>query len=1195
MSCVSAAARVLGLAFVLGACGNSGAPSIQSLGSGPANEAPLWVPRPGADLPLDVGDRPPSFAMTEDRMIGDRRVFAAGWQNPTPFFETGLGPAEPYFTRFYGRHADGIYLEGDTRDGLYEEPVLWVPNAVRVGMRWSHPPRWQFEVTDRIETSPVTWRVRVTDARRRTTNDSNTQVIIGLPYEVQYIEGSPLPPLQRARSAMNGPFPGLLAQDDPPTPAAPVAVPELVLRPLNGGEPLVDNVVPSFVGVVVDPDGDRIDLTIDGQASSFENSGVTTSFFVASEVTFCGRYSVGDDRLSELPAGANTCRDARGTVVDGQGRVLSVNNNRWQRYRYCRPATGTGGIITCNPENERMAGIFRAADGTAMVFREGVGVLQLAPHDGDEDTPMGTYGALVDADWASLERFPGGQEIGVDLWLPEPDATGWKLLAVKQNGLATSHIRSNGIIDRQAAMIDEGGNLGLTSDAAGRRVLRTHPDGAIERITWSDDGIHLARQPLARIGLAADRVLVGAVEVGDRLLVLTLDGYEGNDAQYSVAGSRPGEVINIGADRGVPPNLGHIRLWDAPTPATAPAAVPAAPITRLAFSSNMAQEDALVCGTSHGASLDGWSFGGVPAITFATDGSDCLTLATDKARPQLEPGVMRGSLPELGPFTATLGGLETRSSLLLGADDMYVGATPLADGSGFGACQTTDLETGACVAWRRFGREWEVAAEDLTAPPALAVPRDDSTCVTLAGATCDTFGLPLLDCRGAGAPGVFSLPTLAPYTTLGPAHIGPSHWVVEECYSVGDTLWLYLREQTAKGDQFHTFMHVDTLAWTFTAAPMVASGYLSGPRSPEGDRWLFFEDETPVAHAESERHPTAMVRLLDGDVEHFNLSFGPGGVQFHGPLLLGVSLDVFAGDARRVWRPDLFQDRLDSCGDGVLAQDEFCPEDRLCAPGQPPTCDADWLVTSPCATSLCDPAGPVTTCSDDGLVVLRHDCAVLCEGGACFKAPFHCQDGACVPNAQPCGAVSCQPAESCFLNIGGAPRCAVLPRCGDGVCASEEAGSDCVDCAPGWRDWDGRCSWFEQWRSDCGTCGDGRCNDGEDERCPEDCVGCGDSVCAPGERDRCPRDCPGCGNALCEPGEPDDFAPAYCPLDCLPCEADRPGCFDEGVISCDAAGAVVDYTPCPAGDLCVAGACVGAGICGNGRCEQDEVCPADCN
>ena len=228
----------------------------------------------------------------------------------------------------------------------------------------------------------------------------------------------------------------------------------------------------------------------------------------------------------------------------------------------------------------------------------------------------------------------------------------------------------------------------------------------------------------------------------------------------------------------------------------------------------------------------------------------------------------------------------------------------------------------------------------------------------------------------------------------------------------------------------------------------------------------------------------------------------------------------------------------------------------------------------------CDAPGEGTTC----LCTIPESAAVLnCGNSACVDGGgWSCEAGVAVANPAACAATGCTP--SCE----GA-------QCGDDGCASEEAGSDCVDCAPGWRDWDGRCSWFEQWRSDCGTCADGRCNDGEDERCPEDCVGCGDSVCAPGERDRCPRDCPGCGNALCEPGEADDFAPAYCPLDCLPCEADRPGCFDEGVISCDAAGAVVDYTPCPAGDLCVAGACVGAGICGNGRCEQDEVCPADCN
>ncbi|MCB9746731.1 MAG: hypothetical protein H6740_29425, partial [Alphaproteobacteria bacterium] len=181
MSSVSAAAGVLCLGLLLGGCGGGDAPSIESMGSGPANERPLWLPRPGPLLPVDLDGRPPTYAMTEDRMIGDRRVFAAGWQDPTPFCETGLGPAEPYFVRFYGRHDDGIYLEGDTREGLYDPPVLWVPETVRLGMRWSHPPRWHFEVIDRIESSPVSWRILVTDALRRTTNDSNTKVIIGLP------------------------------------------------------------------------------------------------------------------------------------------------------------------------------------------------------------------------------------------------------------------------------------------------------------------------------------------------------------------------------------------------------------------------------------------------------------------------------------------------------------------------------------------------------------------------------------------------------------------------------------------------------------------------------------------------------------------------------------------------------------------------------------------------------------------------------------------------------------------------------------------------------------------------------------------------------------------------------------------------------------------------------------------------------
>lgn len=1200
MRSVSALVGVAWLVAGLAGCGGDGAPSFQSMGSGPANEAPLWVPRPGPMLPGGLGgDRGPQYAMSEDRMIGDRRVFASGWQNPTPFFETGLGPAEPYFTRFYGRHDDGIYLEGDTREGLYEEPVLWVPNTVRVGMRWSHPPRWKFEVIGRSESSPVGWRIVVTDARRRTTDSSNSQILVGFPYEIDYFEGTPAPPFSDARAFDRGS--GLLTQDDPPPPAAPVEVPELELRPLNGGEPIADSLVPSSFGVVVDPDGDRVDITVDGQVAVFH-----TDIFVAVDSTFCGRYSVSGDRLTELPEGPDTCRDARGTVVDGQGRVLSIKNKRWQRFRYCVPAVGTGfGNVTCNPENVAMAGIYRATDGAAMVFRAPTtGALHFAPHNGDEVTPMGANTGWVEADWGVLPRFPTAEDSGVDLWLPEPDATGWRLLNVTDNLLATAHMRSDGLIDRRAIMMDEGGNLGVSSDAAGRRLLRTHPDGAIERIVWSDDGLHLARQPLARIGLAADRVLVGAVELGDRLLVLTLGGYEGDDPQYDVAGSYPrekvdggGEIISTGAERTVRPNLGQLRLWEAPLPASAPPAVPAPIITRVAFAANDELTDAQVCGVPDGSPLDDWTVGGVPAITYATDGSDCLTLVSDKTRVQPRPGVIRGSLPGLGAFWATLGGWDTRPSLALPGDDMYAGAAPLADGSGFGACQHKDVDSGECVAWRRFDHDWKVVAEDLTAPPEFAASQDNGACATLAGATCDTFGLALLDCRGSGAPGVFLLPTLRPYTTLGPTVVAPSPWVIEECFPVGDTLWLYLSEL----NQGHTFMKVDTRAWTFAAAPVVATGYLGSARSGERDDFLVFANETPALNSDHEFQTTAMVKLLAGGLEHFNLFFGPGGAQFHGPLLFGASpiyenlnRRAIAEATRRVWRPDLFGERLEACGDGVLAQDEFCPEDRLCVVGQPPRCDAESLISAPCATSLCDPNGPVTTCSDDGLILLRRDCGTLCEGGACLHIPFHCHDGACVPDGHPCGGLSCAPAESCFVNAGRTPYCAVLARCGDGVCESEEVDSDCVDCPGHWTDWDARCSWFERWKNDCGRCGDGRCNEHEQDRCPEDCAGCGDSVCAPGERDRCPGDCPGCGNGVCEPGEAYDFEVGYCPLDCLPCEAGRPGCFDEGVITCDAAGAVAGYAPCPAGDLCVGGACVGAGVCGNGRCEQGEICPADC-
>jgi hypothetical protein len=122
---------------------------------------------------------------------------------------------------------------------------------------------------------------------------------------------------------------------------------------------------------------------------------------------------------------------------------------------------------------------------------------------------------------------------------------------------------------------------------------------------------------------------------------------------------------------------------------------------------------------------------------------------------------------------------------------------------------------------------------------------------------------------------VFLLPTLAPPTTLGPTGTGLSHFVIDECFPVGDTLWLNLHEQTGRGDIYRTFMQVDTEAWTFTRVPVDAAVYDSSTRSPEGDDILFFATYG------------AMALLHEDDLERFNLYFGKqGGVAIHGPIML---------------------------------------------------------------------------------------------------------------------------------------------------------------------------------------------------------------------------------------------------------------------------------------------------------------------
>ena len=97
--------------------------------------------------------------------------------------------------RFYARKDDSIWLEGDTRAGLYDDPVLFVPAAVRVGMVWTHGARWRFEVIGHNPAAdPPVWVIQVQDKERTTTNQENTEVLFGIPYTVIYYEGTPVGP-----------------------------------------------------------------------------------------------------------------------------------------------------------------------------------------------------------------------------------------------------------------------------------------------------------------------------------------------------------------------------------------------------------------------------------------------------------------------------------------------------------------------------------------------------------------------------------------------------------------------------------------------------------------------------------------------------------------------------------------------------------------------------------------------------------------------------------------------------------------------------------------------------------------------------------------------------------------------------------------------------------------------------------------
>ena len=227
----------------------------------------------------------------------------------------------------------------------------------------------------------------------------------------------------------------------------------------------------------------------------------------------------------------------------------------------------------------------------------------------------------------------------------------------------------------------------------------------------------------------------------------------------------------------------------------------------------------------------------------------------------------------------------------------------------------------------------------------------------------------------------------------------------------------------------------------------------------------------------------------------------------------------------------------------------------------------------------------------------------VCGGSRCFGTACNCGPGEVCADT----TTAMNPGQTCLLLSGGScvPHALaqlfygfkpsdLLPCCGKGCLKGSP-------CDAGWVRAGGKVA-YQRVTATCGSCGNGKCDEGEyPTTCPTDCT-CGDGRCAPGEVGLCKADCDTCGNGKCEPWEFADKAGSYlytgyCPADCS-------GCGDGWCPPAEGADS------CPKD--CVAKRCVdapmypelyracGDGLCGSAKpvgCAETETCltcPQDC-
>jgi len=523
----------------------------------------------------------------------------------------GFAPYEPVAWRYLSERGGDVYLEGTPGDGLYPHAALFVPAKVRVGMRWeaetdeSGTARFTLEVKGR-EVAPTiygpraTWTIDLFDARRPELRGTAYRFIEGRgPADVPGDGGEP-----RAITVGVVPLDGSVTTRPLPT---------LALRPLGGiastGLATGGLVVRMLGTANAARDGKLLRVSVVALVPTINNSGgpyVPTTFTLTTAAT-CATWTPGGD------LGATTdCYDPATTLVMPDGSMPQLTTRDvLPDLDDCTKGGRCAKYV--------LQGIYASAQGVKVLGTEPNAPQELLVGD-HAPNPSVVGESLANPVPAGTGLIHLGFPTGVK-YASDDGAGGANLFVTVSGRLGYAHLVAGPRVENAHFATELSGRLGIVSRPGGPELTRTTPDGTVEAIVASPNGV--AIQPIGHVELPPGHWLAGALRHEGRLFVLTHSGYEGTAPQ------RAGGETNLA----VSPGLGQFHAWE--TDGTLQPALPISPAIRGAIRATAVQADAQVCWPPGAGAGDtnpsSWKLGGKQprAVVPRSDGNCVLLLRSE--------------------------------------------------------------------------------------------------------------------------------------------------------------------------------------------------------------------------------------------------------------------------------------------------------------------------------------------------------------------------------------------------------------------------------------------------------------------------------------------------------------------------------------------------------------------------------------